>query len=138
VTAQVDVLAAAATLVEAFGAHDVARYFAAFRPDATFVFHTHPEPLRSRADYERLWDTWERDGFRVLGCESSERHVSVLGDVAVFTHRVRTRVRFGDEQEDLDERETIVFALEEDGWRAVHEHLSAQPPPESPAGTPAG
>jgi len=127
VSAEADVLETAASLVGAFGAHDVAAYFEAFRPDATFVFHTHPEPLRSRAAYERLWDTWERDGFRVLGCESSDQHVQVVGDVAVFTHRVRTRVRFGVEEDDLDERETIVFVREEDRWRAVHEHLSAFP-----------
>ena len=41
------VLAAADSLITAFGHHDVERYFAAFRPDASFVFHTHPERLDS-------------------------------------------------------------------------------------------
>jgi ketosteroid isomerase-like protein len=126
------VLAAAASLVDAFGRHDVDAYFAAFRPDASFVFHTHAEPLRSRGDYEQLWRTWERDGFRVLGCHSSDQHVQPLGGVAVFTHRVATHVRFGDEEEHLDERETIVFVREASGWTAVHEHLS--PVPAEPAG----
>jgi ketosteroid isomerase-like protein len=119
------VLDAAATLVDAFGRHDAAAYFGAFRPDATFVFHSHPEPLRSRADYERLWRGWEADGFRVLACRSTDRHVQLLGDVAVFTHRVATTVRAGEAEESLDERETIVFARDGDaGWSAVHEHLS--------------
>jgi ketosteroid isomerase-like protein len=126
-SAAADVLAAAASLVDAFGRHDVGAYFAAFRPDATFVFHTHPEPLRSRADYEHLWRTWETDGFRVLGCTSTDQHVQVLGEVAVFTHRVATRVRIGGAEEDLDERETIVFLREDAGWTAVHEHLSPVP-----------
>jgi uncharacterized protein (TIGR02246 family) len=120
------VLDAAQALVAAFGAHDTAAYFASFAPDATFVFHTHPEPLRSRAAYEELWASWEEDGFRVVSCVSSEQHVQVLtGDVAVFTHRVHTVVRTGPEEESLDERETIVFRREPDGrWSAVHEHLS--------------
>jgi ketosteroid isomerase-like protein len=130
VSAEAEVLAAAAALVDAFGRHDADAYFAAFRPDATFVFHTHPQPLASRADYERLWRTWEGDGFRVLGCESTDQHVQVLDEVAVFTHRVATHVRLGDEEEHLDERETIVFARSEPGWSAVHEHLS--PVPEAP------
>ena len=135
---QEEVLAAAADLVAAFGRHDTAAYFAAFRPDATFVFHTHPEPLRSRAAYEELWASWEADGFAVLGCTSSEQHVQLLGDedgggdgdVAVFTHRVATRVRpaTGQPEEALDERETIVLTRGPEGWRAVHEHLSPAAP----------
>ena len=122
------VLAAAAALVDAFGRHDVDAYFAAFRPEATFCFYTSPRLLRSRAEYRRLWETWEQqDGFRVLSCESSEQHVQALGDVAVFTHRVATRVRAGGEESRLDERETIVFVADGDGWRAVHEHLSPVP-----------
>jgi ketosteroid isomerase-like protein len=121
-------LAAADGLVQAFGSHDVAAYFAAFRPDATFTFYTHPEPLRSRSAYEELWRSWEADGFRVLSCASSDRHVQALGDVAVFTHRVATRVVLDGADQDLDERETIVFTRardhEDDRWLAVHEHLS--------------
>jgi ketosteroid isomerase-like protein len=127
VDAEQQVLEAAAGLVEAFARHDVAAYFAAFRPDATFCFHTHPEGLTSRAEYEELWRSWEADGFRVLGCTSSEQQVQPLGDVAVFTHRVATRVRVGGPdaaEESLDERETIVFARDDTGWLAVHEHLS--------------
>ncbi|MDX6300540.1 MAG: hypothetical protein QOF53_1754 [Nocardioidaceae bacterium] len=122
-----EVLAAAASLVDAFGRHDVEAYFAAFRADATFVFHSHPEPLGSRAEYETLWRSWEQDGFTVLSCASSEQHVQDLGDVAVFTHRVATRVRAGGVEEQLDERETIVFVRDGNGWLAVHEHLSPVP-----------
>jgi len=46
------------------------------------------QPLRSRADYEKLWYGWEQAGFRVRSCESSDQQVQVLGDVAVFTHSV--------------------------------------------------
>jgi ketosteroid isomerase-like protein len=119
------VLAAADALVAAFAAHDVAAYFAAFDPDATFVFHTHPARLGSRAEYERLWRRWEdEDGFRVLACTSSARRVQLLGEVAVLTHDVRTRARLGGEETTTEERETIVFARDGDRWVAVHEHLS--------------
>ncbi len=123
-----EVLAAAGTLVDAFGAHDTVAYFGSFAADATFVFHTHPAPLRSRSDYEQLWYGWEREGFHVESCESSDQQVQLLGDVAVFNHRVRTVVRTGEVRESLDERETIVFRREPDGrWLAVHEHLSPSP-----------
>jgi ketosteroid isomerase-like protein len=126
VSATEEVLAAAADLVEAFGRHDTSGYFACFAPDATFVFHTAEQPLRSRADYEALWASWERDdGFRVEGCASTDQHVQhVSDDVAVFTHRVATRVRTDEAVEEVDERETIVFVRRGHGWVAVHEHLS--------------
>ena len=130
------VLDAARVLVEAFGAHDTEAYFASFAADATFVFYTHEEPLRSRDAYRELWTSWEQDGFRVLSCASADRHVQPLtDDVAVFTHRVRTVVRIGPDEESLDERETIVFRREAGGrWFAVHEHLSpaAMAPSEAP------
>lgn len=48
-----------------------------------------------------------------------------LGETAVFTHDVETRVSTRDGEETLRERETIVFARQADGDRlAVHEHLS--------------
>jgi ketosteroid isomerase-like protein len=120
-----EVLVTAAALVDAFGRHDTAAYFAAFRPDATFCFYTLPHRLESRAAYEELWQTWEAEGFRVVACASSERHVQDLGDVAVLTHRVATRVLVGGTEESLDERETIVFVREGAArWVAVHEHLS--------------
>lgn len=126
---EAEVLDAARELVEAFGAHATDAYFDSFSPEATFVFHTHDEPLRSREAYRELWSSWERDGFRVLSCASSDQHVQVLDeDVAVFTHAVHTVVRTGDAEESLDERETVVFRREPGGrWLAVHEHLSPAP-----------
>ncbi|MCY7401500.1 MAG: nuclear transport factor 2 family protein [Nocardioides sp.] len=119
-----EVAQAAAAIVSDFGAHRTGDYFAGFAPDATFVFHTHPERLESRAAYEQLWSTWEAEGFRVEGCTSYEGQVHVLADtVAVFTHRVRTRL--AGRPEPLEERETIVFRRDADrDWLAVHEHLS--------------
>lgn len=125
------VLDAAAALVAAFGAHDTEAYFGSFDPDATFIFHTADEPLRSRAAYEALWATWEQEsGFHVVSCVSTDQHVQLVGDeLAVFTHRVRTVVRTSDGEEAVDERETIVFRGDGQGrWRAVHEHLSPAPP----------
>ena len=124
-----EVLAAAAEVVRAFGSGDIDGYFGCFAQDATFVFHTTPGVLESREDYRQEWASWEHaDGFRVLECTSSEQRVQDLGDVAVFTHRVRTRVHAAGEQAALRERETIVFRRADDGrWLAVHEHLSPDP-----------
>ena len=121
-----EVMAAAQSLVDAFGQHDVTRYFAHFSDDATFVFHTVDRVLRSRREYEELWRDWEaEDGFRVLSCRSADGAVRLIGsDAAVFTHRVTTVVSTKGKEETLEERETIVFSRLGGGWLAVHEHLS--------------
>ncbi len=123
------VLAAADACIAAFGRHDRDGYFASFAPDATFVFHTTPGRLESRAAWEAEWDRLvAEEAFRVLACTSSERRVQLLGDVAVFSHRVLTRSRIGDGELKTDERETIVFERQAGGsWLAVHEHLSPAP-----------
>ena len=123
------VLDTAAALVASFAGGDLDAYFGHFARDAVFVFNTTPGVLGSVDAYRDEWAGWERDaGFRVLSCVSSEQRVQQMGPVAVFTHRVRTRVATHDGEEDLRERETIVFQLKEDGrWIAVHEHLSPDP-----------
>jgi ketosteroid isomerase-like protein len=120
---------AAEHLVAAFGAGRVEDYFACFAPDATFVFYTTPERLESRDAYRELWRRWEtEDGFRVVSCTSSNPLITPLGeDVAVFVHDVATTVATHEGEESLSERETIVFARRDDGWLAVHEHLSPSP-----------
>jgi ketosteroid isomerase-like protein len=128
VSAVDEVLAAAAAIVDDFGHHRTAAYFAGFADDATFMFHTHTERLDSRADYEALWASWEKDdGFRVRGCRSRGQHVQVLGDsAAVFTHYVDSDIEFGGEVSTVNERETIVFERRNGTWIAVHEHLSPE------------
>ncbi|NVP57362.1 YybH family protein [Mycoplana rhizolycopersici] len=120
------VTAAADRLVGAFGRHDVEAYFAAFAEDATFIFHNLDRVLTSRDAYRAEWRLWEeRDGFRVLGCRSSEQRIQLAGGTAIFTHRVETQVEFGGEPMETEERETIVFQQDQHGaWLAVHEHLS--------------
>jgi len=128
-SAEQEVLAAAADLVSAFGSHDRDRYFGCFAPEATFLFHSAGALLGSRAAYEKDWDGWVRDGFQVLGCVSTQQRVDLLSeDVAVFTHCVRTRLRDGDGETTLAERETIVMRRDPEGrWLGVHEHLSVDP-----------
>ncbi len=135
--------AAAANLVAAFGAHDTDRYFAAFTEEATFLFPTEPQLLATRAEYEEWWRAWEADGFRVLDCRTSDTKVRLVGEgMALLTHRVRTRLRVtgagetaghtageaAGEEEELRERETVVFRRAPDGrWLVIHEHLSPEP-----------
>lgn len=129
------VLKAAAALVRAFAGNDRAAYFGAFTADASFVFHTLPQPLLSRDAYQALWDSWRRDeGFEVLSCTSSNAFVSLQGDVAIFMHDVATELRMNGEHYFSQERETIVFTRQgsrteqQQGlWLACHEHLSAMP-----------
>jgi ketosteroid isomerase-like protein len=118
---------AADRLLVAFASHDRDAYFSCFAPDATFLFHSGPELLSSRASYEREWARWEAEGFHVDGCDTSDRRIDVVSTgVAVLTHRVRTRIAGVPEVQ--RERESIVFRRTPDGtWLAVHEHLSPDP-----------
>jgi ketosteroid isomerase-like protein len=120
------VLEAADGLVTAFGEGRVDDYFAYFHPEATFIFYTTDRRLESTAEWRLMWNRLVReDDFRVLECFSRERRVQDLGDSAVFTHDVETLISTRCGEETLHERETIVFARQEDGgWLAVHEHLS--------------
>jgi ketosteroid isomerase-like protein len=123
---------AAAAIVDAFAATDTARYFDAFAPDATFVFHTEPARLDSRAAYEHLWAQWLESGWSVLSCASSDSRVQVFDGGGIFTHTVDTTVHTADGDESYRERETIVFTLHGDRLIAVHEHLSPLPSTETP------
>ncbi|MDU9416824.1 nuclear transport factor 2 family protein [Pseudomonas sp. zfem005] len=123
------VMEAARELVAAFARNDTEAYFTAFSEDASFLFHTTPGVLQGRAAYRELWDTWQREGFRVLGCESRNPLLSLQGEVAIFMHEVVTRLRVGGEAITSLERETIVFRQQQEQgrWLACHEHLSAMP-----------
>ena len=118
----------AESLVAAFSASDAPAYFAHFHPDATFLFHDTPGLVASRRDYEAMWAEWEREsGFRVLACESTDQHGQQHGDLAVFTHTVRTRRLVAGVEDELHERETIVLLRDGVTWTCVHEHLSPDP-----------
>jgi len=122
-----EVRTAAAELVDDFSSGRVEEYFARLAPDATFVFHTSPERLTTDA-YRALWGRGvAEDEFRVLACESTGVHVQELGpDAAVLSHDVRTRVSTTAGEEELLERESIVFARRDGRWLVVHEHLSTR------------
>ena len=128
-----EVLTVAHDLVAAFGSHDADEYFRHFAADATFIFHTHPQILHSREEWENLWLRWERDNdFKVRSCESRDGQVQFAGkDVAIFRHCVTSVIEFDGSVDTVAERETIVFAHRDDRWLAIHEHLS--PAESSPA-----
>lgn len=132
--ASTEVAAAAAAIVTAFGRNDPQAYFTCFAPEATFIFHTTPRRLNSRAEYQAEWAKWVReDGFRVRSCQSTESLIQVLGDVAIFTHSVQTELSTTQGDSTVHERETIVFERRDSSWIAVHEHLSPDPGKSTPA-----
>lgn len=122
-------LAAVDAIIADFGNHRTGAYFAGFAPEATFVFHTTPERVESRAGYEALWAEWESTaGFRVRGCLSTNRRIQVFGEVAVFSHDVETILETDGTAETVFERESIVLQRRDGVWLGVHEHLSAVTP----------
>jgi ketosteroid isomerase-like protein len=123
-----EVVSAAQKLMTAFAATDTDVYFDCFAPDATFVFHSHPDRLTSRGEYRALWQDWLEEGWRVAECASSNPHIQIAGPCAVFSHDVQTVVDVAGTRETLHERETIIFTRTESGSvLAVHEHLSPAP-----------
>jgi ketosteroid isomerase-like protein len=84
------VSSAARTLIDAFASNDTDAYFDAFTEDATFLFHTLPAPLLSRAAYREVWAGWQADGFAVLSCASRNAQISLQGELAIFMHDVDT------------------------------------------------
>jgi len=123
------VQSAADDLVGAFFRHDREAYFAAFAPDASFIFHNLPERLDSRDAYLAHWQQWEEaHGLRIEGGDSSEPAVATHGSMAVFSHRMTTRLQFDGHSETRRERETLVFRKDKSGrWLALHCHLSLDP-----------
>ena len=119
-----EVHAAADAIVEAFNATDGDRYFSLFAPNASFVFHSEPHRLDSRADYERLWAGWVQDGWRVIECVSTDHLVQTFPGGGVFSHTVFTQVHTPEGDDSYRERETIVFQVDGERLLAVHEHLS--------------
>lgn len=128
--ARAEVLAAARSIIAAFAGGHVDEYFSRFHPAATFVFGETPVVLGSRDEYRAEWRRWvDEDGFEVLACDSSTQRADVFGATGVFTHTIVSRIRTHDGVDESRERETIVFARQDDGeWLAVHEHLSPAPP----------
>jgi ketosteroid isomerase-like protein len=127
-SAEDEVMAAALSLIDAFARNDRPRYFAAFTPDANFIFHAINRVLESRAAYEAEWERWITDlDFRVKDCISSHRVVKVYGDTAVFTHQTETHISTKAGEESYHERESIIFHKVGGAWLGVHEHLSPLP-----------
>lgn len=124
------VQSAADALVAAFFRHDRDAYFAAFTPDASFIFHNLPERVDGRDAYLAHWRQWEdAHGLRIEGGDSAEPAVVVHGAMAVFTHRMSTRLTFDGHAETRRERETLVFRKDAKSgrWLALHCHLSLDP-----------
>ena len=120
---------AADSIIAAFGRQDSASYFSRFAPEASFTFYTTVRRLNSRAEYEAEWQSWKPAGFRVRSCSSSDQRVQIFGDIAIFTHSVRTEVTTREGDSTLLERESIVFQWRDGTWIAIHEHLSPLPRP---------
>ena len=121
-----DAMSAIESLIVSFSKHDKEAYFSYFADDATFLFHNQETLLHSKAEYKSEWTKWEdEDEFRVLECASSHKNLQLLGNTAIFTHWVTTKIGTVAGNETSHERETIVMKLNDSGqWLAVHEHLS--------------
>jgi ketosteroid isomerase-like protein len=118
-------LAAIDAIIDDFGNNRPVEYFAGFAPDATFLFHTSPARLESRAEYEALWAQWvAEDDFAVVSCVSTNRRIQIFGDTAIFTHNVETVLSLGGALETAQERESIIMQRRHGHWVCVHEHLS--------------
>ncbi len=126
-----EVLAAADRLIAAYGNWDIEAYLAFFAPDVRLIFYHDARIFDSRAAWATELAKLDSEGYKILSCTSTNQHVDVYGEVAIFTHDVTTvELSVSGSKGMLKERETIIFKLQEDGrWLAVHEHLSGKPSP---------
>ena len=123
-----EVLTATRQLVDAFARFDKASYFASFRDDASFIFYNSEVVFPDRSSYEKEWETWVADGWKVLECTSQGGAVKMLDEnTGLFTHEVFTTVDTPEGPSKLHERETILFSRQASSWLGVHEHLSSFP-----------
>lgn len=113
-------------LLTAFGSHDKDTYFSCFHPEATFMFYTVPDMIPNRYEYEQIWTDWEKKlQFKVMGCVSTKQNWQYLENTAIFTHHVETKLQTIDGEQTINEKESIVFQLQDSGeWLCIHEHLS--------------
>lgn len=118
--------AIAKQLVTAFAHNDTAAYFDFFTPDASFVLYNHSSTLHSRQAYLEQWTIWQNDGFEIIDCHSSDAHIQLYDNIAIFYHKVDTKIHCDGKIQHLKERETIIFRHTSTGWLACHEHLSAR------------
>jgi ketosteroid isomerase-like protein len=113
-------------LLTAFGTHDKDAYFSCFHPEATFMFYTVPDMIPNRYEYQKIWREWEENlEFKVMGCVSKNQNWQYFQNTAIFTHQVETQLKTIDGQQTINEKESIVFQLQDNGeWLCIHEHLS--------------
>lgn len=90
-----ELLRAADAIVAAFASTDTDAYFAAFAPDASFIFHPEQRRFDSRVEYEDTWSSWLAEGWSGADCASSDRLVQTFPGGAVFSHAVDTTVNTG-------------------------------------------
>ena len=67
-------------------------------------------------------------GFNGLFCKACNASITLQGDLAIFIHDVDTRISLNGEEQQLAERETILFRRHDCRWLACHEHLSVVSP----------
>ncbi len=129
-TRDAEALDALDALVTAFGSSQEDAYFACLAPEATFVLPGSPR-FGSREEYRAAWRQWvAEDGFTVLACASTDRHVQWVGETALLTHAVTTTIRTHAGVDTTSERETVVLARSDERWLVVHEHLSPSGAPQ--------
>ena len=110
-------------LMKAFASGDLEKYFACFHEDASFLFPGEPL-LEPRSAYRSKWLRWKDEGVRVAEVVADDVRVRLFGDTAVVTHHIVTTVTVGGNSTVDRERESIIFTRTEEGWLAIHEHLS--------------
>jgi ketosteroid isomerase-like protein len=82
--------------------------------------------IPNRYEYQKIWREWEENlEFKVMGCVSKNQNWQYFQNTAIFTHQVETQLKTIDGQQTINEKESIVFQLQDNGeWLCIHEHLS--------------
>lgn len=114
---------------DAYGANDLAKYFAYYADDLVAIF---PEGRTSLAAYRKDWTAFIGAGNRLEFARLSDLVIRVApaADAAVASYQLAVRTRLANGKV-TDERffETDVWLRRNGEWRVAHVHYSAAPVP---------
>lgn len=117
-------------LLSGYRSNEQNSYFRCFSEDCSVVLHSSHDVFLNKAAFEQAWlKLRDAHGFKVVDCQSSNRHISVMDQFAVVIHDVYTSFLFDGEVVLNADRETVMFRSDanEGQWLVCHEHLSPLP-----------
>ena len=111
---------------DAYGANQLAKYFAAYADDAVLIFDQTRTPL---AEYRKSWtESVKTSPLESVQLADLVIRVAPSGDTAVASYRIDVHTRHADGKSTVEHAfETDVWQKRGDAWKVVHVHYAVAP-----------